>query len=108
MVKEIERYRREYCVTDEFLRELDKIAGPSRNNAAMVQERRISYVLKTGANWAGPIKKFHLLIDKGRSTGRLVSYCAEKLNPSAKQALDVSAVNFTPDRNLKFLFVGRF
>jgi len=73
----------------------------------MIQERRISYVLKTGANWAGPIKSFRLLIDRG-GNDRLVSYCAGKLNPSPTTSLDVSAANFMPDRDIKLLFVGRF
>jgi hypothetical protein len=105
MAKEIERYRRDYCLTDDLLQELDKVAGASRDNAAMVQERRISYVLKTGANWAGPIKSFRLTIDKG-GNNRLVSYCPGKLAP--KPTLDVTATDFTPDRDLKLLFVGRF
>jgi hypothetical protein len=107
MAKELERYRKEYCVSDEFLHELDKIAGASRSNGSMVQERRISYVLKTGANWAGPIKNFHLSIETGANNG-LVSYCPGKLAPSFKPALDVKAVDFTPDRDVKLLFVGRF
>ena len=107
MAKELERYRREYCVTDEFLQQLDKIAGGSQANDAMIQERRISYVLKTGANWAAPIKNFRLLIDRGGSN-HLVSYCAGKLNPSSKPSLDISAEDFTPDRDIKLLFVGRF
>jgi hypothetical protein len=105
LAKEFERYRKDYCLSEEFLGELDRMAGTSRNNAAAVQERRISYVLKTGANWAGPIKSFHLVIDKG---SRLVSYCPGKLSTSAKQALDVTVADFTPDRDIKLLFVGKF
>jgi hypothetical protein len=106
MAKEVERYRRDYCVTDDFLQELDKIGGSSRGNGAMIQERRISYILKTGANWAGPIGSFHLSIDKGGGS-QLVSYCPGKLGPS-KPDLDVTIANFTPDRDIKLLFVGRF
>ncbi|MGY4598046.1 hypothetical protein ACVWXL_005792 [Bradyrhizobium sp. GM22.5] len=103
---QLERYRKDYCVNEKILQELDKIAGVSRDNRAAVQERRISYVLKTGANWAGPIKTFHLSIDGG---SRLVSYCPGKLAASAaKQALDVTATDFTPDRDIKLLFVGKF
>jgi hypothetical protein len=106
IAKEFERYRKDYCVSEDFLQELDKLGGSAPNNGAGVQERRISYVLKTGANWAGPIKTFHLSIDKG---SRLVSYCPGKLAASAaKQALDVSATDFTPDRDIKLLFVGKF
>ena len=77
-------------MTDEFLRKLDRIAGDGQANSAMVQERRVSYVLKTGANWAGPIKQFRLSIDPG-GKDRLVSFCAGKLKPSAKEALDEAA-----------------
>jgi hypothetical protein len=107
MAPELERYRREYCVTDEFLRKLDRIAGAAQANSAMVQERRVSYVLKTGANWAGPIKEFRLSIDPG-GKDRLVSFCAGKLKPSAKEALDFQAADFVPDRDIKLLVVGRF
>ncbi|MBR1232055.1 DUF4424 domain-containing protein [Bradyrhizobium sp. AUGA SZCCT0182] len=106
MAKEVERYRKDYCVSEEFLQELDKLAGSLRDGGAMVQERRVSYILKTGANWAGPIKSFHLSIDRG---GHLVSYCPGKLAAgAAKQALEVTATDFTPERDIKVLFVGKF
>jgi len=106
MASEFERYRREYCVSEQFLKDLDKMAGSLRNNDARIQERRISYVLKTGANWARPIRNFHLSIEKGANA--IVSYCPGKLTPSDKLALDASATDFTPNRDLKLLFVGRF
>ena len=93
MAGEIDRYRREYCITDGFLAELDKIAGAGQENKAAVQERRISYVLKTGANWAGPIKVFRLAVDGGK--GRLVSFCHAGLNPASgstsERAVEVTA-----------------
>jgi hypothetical protein len=107
MSREIERYRKDYCVGEEFLADLDKMAGTSRSNTAKVGERRISYILKTGANWAGPIKNFRLTIDKG-GNNRLVSYCAGKLSTSSRPELVLQAKDFTPDRDLKILFVGRF
>ena len=107
MVPELDRYRREYCVTEDFLRKLDKIAGESQANDAMIQERRVSYVLKTGANWAGPIKDFRLSIAPG-GDNRLVSFCTGKLKPSAKDSLDFQATDFVPDRDIKLLIVGRF
>ncbi len=104
--REIERYRRDYCVSDEFLQALDKLPANAPNSAGL-QERRINYVLKTGANWAGPIKSFHLTIDKGAG-GHLVSYCPGKLSSGKPAALDISATDFTPDRDIKLLFVGKF
>jgi hypothetical protein len=106
MTAEVERYRREYCVSDGFLAELDRIAGPGQENKAGIQERRISYVLKTGANWAGPIKEFRLAVDGGK--GRLVSFCHPGLNPASGIASELEAKDFVPTWNLKILVVGKF
>jgi hypothetical protein len=106
MAKEIERYRRDYCITDGFLAELDKVAGTGQENKAAVQERRISYVLKTGANWAGPIKTFRLAVDGGK--GHLVSFCHAGQNPAPGSASEFEAKDFVPTQNLKILVVGKF
>jgi hypothetical protein len=104
---EVERYRKDYCVSDAFLAQLDKLEGNGVLNAPMIQERRINYVLRTGANWAGPIRSFKLTIDPGASD-RLVSFCPGRLKPTAPNALEFSAKDFTPEGDLKILIVGRF
>jgi hypothetical protein len=104
---EVERYRKDYCISDAFLAELDKRAGNEKANASMLQERRISYVLKTGANWAGPIHAFALTIDPGASD-RLVSFCPGRLKPTAANALEFTAADFKPEADLKILIIGRF
>src|SRR5262249_19056779 len=81
---EVNRYRTTYCIEDAFLKLLDKDAGASEPNTTKLVERRIKYVLTTGANWAGPIKDFHLVVNKGQPD-RLVSFCAEgtkKISPT--------------------------
>jgi uncharacterized protein DUF4424 len=105
--QEVERYRKEYCITDTFLADLDKRTGSGQHNTSMIQERRISYVLKTGANWAGPIRAFKLTIDPG-ADDRLVSFCAGRLKPISPNAMKFTAENFKPDQDLKILIVGRF
>ena len=102
---EVERYRRDYCITDGFLAEIDRIAGAGQENKAGIQERRVSYVLKTGANWAGPIKDFRLSVDGGK--GRLVSFCHPGLIP-APNSSDLAAKDFTPAQNIKILIIGKF
>ena len=106
LAAEVARYRKDYCITDAFLSELDKRAGAGAANTAGLGERRINYVLKTGANWAGPIKSFRLTIDKG-APDRLVSFCAGRLKPDANGA-DYVATDFKPDADLKILVIGRF
>lgn len=106
MSVEVDRYRRDYCITDGFLAALDKIAGPGQENKAAIQERRISYVLKTGANWAGPIQNFELSVDGGK--GRLLSFCQAGLRPKAGSPSDFEAKDFSPSKDLKILIVGKF
>jgi hypothetical protein len=103
LAAEVQRYRKDYCVSDAFLAELDKRAG----HGAPIAERRISYVLKTGANWAGPIRSFKLTVELGAGD-RLVSFCAGRLKPAAPNALEFTAEDFKPQDDLKILIVGRF
>ena len=107
LAKETQRYRRDYCISDGFLADLDKIAGDTQNNTSKIEERRISYVLKTGANWATPIKQFRLLVDTGRA-GRLASFCAPNIAKRSPTEYEARAENFTPTSDLKILVVGQF
>jgi hypothetical protein len=107
MAAEVERYRKDYCVNDAFLASLDKLAGTGAANSAKLQERRISYVLKTGANWAGPIKDFRLTVDKQKAD-RLISFCADRIKAISPTVVEFTAKDFTPEKDLKILIVGRF
>jgi Domain of unknown function (DUF4424) len=107
MAAEIERYRKDYCVSDAFLASVDKLAGSGEANSAKLQERRISYILKTGANWAGPIKDFRLTVDK-QKPDRLISFCAANIKAISPTVVEFTAKDFTPDKDLKILIVGRF
>ncbi len=106
MRAEFERYQKDYCISQDLLQAIDKIAGTAEANIAHLQERRINYVLSTGANWAGPIKDFHLVVDKGQPD-RLVSFCAENVKKISSTAFEVRAKDFTPVRDLNILLIGR-
>ena len=107
MKNEVERYRNDYCITDKFLADVDKIAGGNAANTAKLQERRINYVLKTGANALGPIKQFRLVVDS-RKADRLVSFCGPNLKTLTPTTTEATTKDFTPDRDLKVLIVGKF
>ena len=107
VAKEVERYRNDYCITDKFLADVDKIAGTAAANTAKMQERRINYVLKTGANSVGPIKQFRVVVD-ARKADRLVSFCGPNLKVLSPTTIEGTAKDFAPDKDLKILIVGRF
>jgi hypothetical protein len=104
--REVKRYRTTYCVADDLLRGIDRIAGTAEDNAAGMRERRISYVLTRGANWLGPVKDFRLVVDKGRPE-RLVSFCLDNVKKITPTTFEVRKKDFTPERDMKILLIGK-
>ena len=69
---------------------------PSGGFTAPLFERRIAYVLTTGANWAGPIGDFRLTIDKGEPDS-LVSFCADGVKKIGPTTVRGPPRQFHPD-----------
>ena len=101
---EVESYKTKFCIGDDFLKAVDSLSGISGNGR--IAERRISYVLKTGANWAGPIKNFRLVVDKGQAS-RIVSFCGGAVKKLSATAVEMRAVDFTPTQDLNIIILGR-
>jgi hypothetical protein len=95
---EQKRYQREYCVDKAF-----EAAGRALN-PEKTQERWISYILKTGANWAGPIGDFRLVVDKS-APENLVSFCGDKVKKISPTQFEMRAKGFTPRQNLNVLIL---
>ncbi|HFC8486488.1 TPA: DUF4424 family protein [Neisseria subflava] len=87
----------EYCMDENFL-----------NNFKNVTEEKVyhhlGYILTTGANWAKPIGKFTLTIDREPNT--VISLCWDKslrkVGPNRFQAVKE---NFLPKKDLDIIFV---
>jgi len=105
LAPEVQRYKNAYCLDDDFLKAVDALKAADKPGKPRIIERRINYVLTTGANWAGPIKDFHLVVDKGRAD-RIVSYCGEGRNDISPTQSEVRATDFTPTRDLEILILG--
>jgi len=86
-------------------------AGLARRIAAMsipgfqghAQAADLSYVLKTARNWAGPIRRFRLTIDKGQPD-TIVSLCMDGLRKIAPTRFTAEFTDFVPTRDLRVLF----
>ena len=106
--EEAKRYETLYCVDKDFLASARKAQKPDAkgNFTAPMFERRIAYVLTTGANWAGPIGDFHLTVDKGEPDA-LVSFCADGVKKTGPTTFEVRHANFTPSRDLDVLILHR-
>ena len=86
--EERNRYQREYCAGSKFRKAAKRFPEAS-------QERWLTYILKTGANWAGPITDFKLTVDKG-SPNNLVSFCGTGVTKISPTRFEMRAKNFTP------------
>jgi hypothetical protein len=102
---EVQRYKSKYCVDDNFLKLVDGLRAADRPGKPRMIERRISYVLTTGANWAGPIKDFRLVVDKGNAE-RIVSLCGQDIKEISATQLELRAADFTPKQDLEILILG--
>ncbi len=98
-------YKTKFCVDPDFAiaatKKLDTIKG-SQN--PYMDEQRISYVLTTANNWAAPIKSFRLVVDKG-DPDALVSFCAKGVRKIGPTTFEVTATDYTAERELDVLIV---
>lgn len=95
--------RKTYCVDDGFIRAFDARQAKLKEPHAY-SEIWLAYVLKTGANWAGPIGDFRLVIDKG-AVDTLVSFCGSGVKKIGPTQFEVRYQNFTPREDLNVLIV---
>lgn len=98
--------RKKYCVDDDWLASFDAAAKKRRSSSSDpgYTEIWIGYVLKTGANWKGPIGDFRLVVDKGKADS-LVSFCAEGVRKISPTQFEVRRKDYTPDADLDILIV---
>lgn len=100
-----EETKRKFCIDDAWLASFDKKYRSAKKGDGLVySEVWIGYVLKTGANWKGPIGDFRLVVDKGKPDS-LVSFCASNVRKISATQFEVKRRNYTPDRDLNILIV---
>ena len=89
-----------YCADADFLQTI------ARDKVHNFEQKRLEYVLKTGANWSGPIKQFRLVVDKG-SPDNLVSFCGQNVTKIGPTKFEMTHLDFTPKANLAVLILKR-
>jgi hypothetical protein len=106
--KDLSNYQTRYCVDKDFLAGAKQAERLDASGSAQspLYEKRIAYVLTTGANWAGPIGDFHLTVDKG-APDSLVSFCADGVKKIGPTLFEVRHADFTPTRDLNVLILYR-
>jgi hypothetical protein len=95
-------YRKTYCTDAAFIK---GVARKIEEKKVSFREIFLRYVLKTGANWAGPIRDFRLVVDKGKAE-RFLSFCGTGLKKISPTAFEMRRKNFTPTQDLDILIVA--
>jgi hypothetical protein len=93
-----------YCADAAFLAGVDRMAKVGGGEYPILPEQRIGYILKTGGNWAAPIARFRLVVDKG-APDNLVSFCGAGLRKISPTRFEMVRINWRPDRDLDILIV---
>lgn len=104
---DLSEYETRYCVDRPFMAAVRASQGKRLTYGTTgppLFEKRIAYVLTTGANWAGPIGDFRLTVDKG-SPDSLVSFCADGVKKIGPTLFELRRTNFTPTRDLNILIL---
>ena len=102
-----DEYKEKYCFDFEFLAAVERARkAANRKGGAPFAEERIDYILKTGANWSGPIKEFRLVVDKGAADS-LVSFCGDDVKKISETQFEMKKTDYTPDGNLAVLILRK-
>jgi hypothetical protein len=100
-------YRSRYCMDQQFIAAAERAARAARSDTgASFAEERIDYILATGANWAGPIRDFRLVVDKGDADS-LVSFCGDGVKKIGPTQFEMRKTDFTPRGNFSVLILKR-
>jgi hypothetical protein len=78
--------------------------GKVSNPDIIAMQSWLSYALKSGANWKGPIKNFRMVVDKGKP-GNLVSLCISGVKKISPTQFEIVRTNFEPTGDVDVLFV---
>jgi hypothetical protein len=99
-------YASKYCLDREFFAALERARKSAKSEVAPYSELRIDYILKTGANWSGPIKNFRLVVDKGDADS-LVSFCGDHIKKISPTQFEMRQSDFIPAGDLVVLILKK-
>jgi hypothetical protein len=99
--------RAKYCIDNDWLASFDRIGQRKQTESWSYPyiETWLGYVLKSGANWKGPIKDFRLVVDKGKPES-MVSFCGTGVKKISPTRFEVRYKDFEPKEDLNILIIN--
>ncbi len=100
-------YSRKYCLDKGFFSAVARAKRDAKGDFGVpFTEERIDYILRTGANWSGPIGDFRLVVDKGHPDN-LVSFCGQGVKKIAPTQFELHRKDYRPEGNLSILILKK-
>jgi hypothetical protein len=96
-----------YCGTADTLTQISAIKAriPQKDEIDVaLMEKRIQYIITTGNNWNGPIRKFHMTVAKDHPEDILVT-CLSGLKNVSPTSYESTRSNFRPDSEVNLLIL---
>ena len=101
-------YKDRYCMDAGFEKAVLKAAKAAPDGYPRLFETRLSYILKTGGNWAsGMIGDFRLTVDKG-DPKNIVSFCGTGVKKTGATTFEMRATDYFPEKDVEILILEPF
>ena len=94
-----------YCISDDLATSIEINKPRTKDEYGMpYTSATVEYILKTGANWSGPIRKFNLTVEAA-SPAHYAFLCLDGVRRISRSTLELSEEDFWPQQDLDILFI---
>jgi hypothetical protein len=97
-------YRATYCLDDAGLTAIRRLHEKAPDAGGHLRAFVVPYIVTTARNWAAPIGRFTLTVDKG-SPEAVVSFCRTGIRKTGPATFRWEARDYVPDHDLRVLIV---
>ncbi|GAB6969641.1 DUF4424 domain-containing protein [Methylobacterium phyllosphaerae] len=99
-----EGYRATYCLDEAGLTAIRRLQAKAADPSGYLRATVVPYIVTTARNWAAPIGRFTLTVDKG-SPEAVVSFCRTGIRKTGPTTFRWEARDYVPDQDLRVLIV---
>ncbi|MCJ2058112.1 DUF4424 domain-containing protein [Methylobacterium sp. J-048] len=97
-------YRATYCLDEAGLAAIRRLHAKAPSESGYLRAFVVPYIVTTARNWAAPIGRFTLTVDKG-SPEALASFCRSGIRKTGPTTFRWEARDYVPDHDLRVLIV---
>lgn len=99
-----EGYRTTYCLDEAGLSGIRRLLARAPKDGGYLRAAVVPYIVTTARNWAAPVGRFTLTVDKG-SPEAVASFCRTGIRKTGPTTFRWEARDYVPDQDLRVLIV---